>query len=76
MCCKIEATDPLLENKVTIFSTVLGKNVFTSKLKFPSLKIFSFDTNWKKKGIKKPIKSKLLDTQKRIKIFRGVFLIQ
>lgn len=52
MCCKIEATDPLLENKVTIFSTVLGKNVFTSKLKFPSLKIFSFDTNWKKKGIK------------------------
>ena len=52
MCCQIEATDPLLENKITIFSTVLGKNIFSSKLRFPSLKIFSFDTNWKKGGIK------------------------
>jgi len=51
MCCEIEPTDPLLEKKITIFSTISGDIVHLSKLKFPPIKIFSFDTSNNKKGL-------------------------
>ena len=51
-CCDIEATDPLLNKKISVFSTIIGKNISKSNIYYPPLKIFSYDTSWGKKGIK------------------------
>jgi uncharacterized protein involved in propanediol utilization len=46
LCCMIEATDPLLEKNLTIFSTITGRILHQSKIKYPQVKIFSFDLEY------------------------------